>query len=149
MPVGLSDRWDRQGIWQAGGMTESRWRNAQRRIVAADLVDDDRVMPATPLAGGGGMTVRRLDRASRRERSGEHGWMLLTFAVCMAGIVTMGPSTVAWIASLSQPGWLEIGAFVLTLVLWTTMAYWVLIILGYWRFRLRQRRARRLSRRRR
>jgi len=130
-------------------MTESRWRNAHRRIVAADLRDGDAVLPPTPLATWRGITVRQLDLATRRERLNEHGWMLLTFAVCIAGVVTMGPSTVAWIAAIQEPGWLEMGAFVLTLLLWATMAYWALVILGYWRFRLRQRHQQRLNRRRR
>ena len=130
-------------------MTERRWRNAHRRIVAADLRPDDAVLPMAGPATRRGTTVEHLDAGSRRVRLGGHAWVIATFVVCAAGVVAMGPALVMWLASLRTPGWLELTGFALDTLVWVSMAYWALIILGYWRFRARQRLVRSLARRRR
>ncbi len=129
-------------------MTERRWHNAHRRIVAADLRADDAVLPmAGPTTNR--TTVAHLDAGGRRARLGGIAWVVATFVVCAAGVVAMGPALIMWLASLQTPGWFEAAGFALDIVVWASMAYWLLIILGYWRFRTRQRIARRLTRRRR
>ena len=130
-------------------MREPRWRNAHRRIIAADLRADDAVLPMAGRAAGRGTTVAHLDAGGRKTRLGGSAWVVATFAVCVAGVVAMGPALVMWLASLRSPGWFELAGFSLDIIVWVSMAYWLLIIVGYWRFRARQRFARRLSRRRR
>lgn len=130
-------------------MTESRWRNAHRRIVAADLRADDAVMPLATMASARGTTVGELDTGSRRARLGSHAWMAAALVLCVVGLVAMGPPVVVWIGGIRRPGWFEAAALALDLAVWLAMAYWTLIIVGYWRFRARQRRLRTVSRRRR
>lgn len=127
-------------------MTESRWRNAHRRIVTADLAADDAVLPLAVLAGTGGTRVRDLESGTRRQRLGNQAWTFASFTVCTVGLVAMARPVVVWVASLHHPGWIEVVGLTLDLLVIAAMAYWALIILGYWRFRARQRHLRRTIR---
>ena len=127
-------------------MTESRWRNAHRRIVTADLAADDAVLPLAVAAGTGGTRVRDLESGTRRQRLFGQAWTLAAFTVCAVGLVAMARPVVVWVASLHHPGVIEGVGLTLDVLVLVSMAYWALIILGYWRFRARQRHLRRTVR---